>query len=216
MESTHPSPVMSTRATSILKIIRDSNLRVFMTSDLVTLAGMNLSAATHALSRLADQQILLRIKRGVWGNQLLSDLHPYEAIPYLHAPWPTYLSLYTVLADHGVLEEVPQVIYSVSSGRSKRYQTPLGDFHFHHLPAHLMWGYEMKKSGLGHYPTADVEKAFLDLVYLASIPSSPLELPFEKGGRWKLDQKKLRTYSYRFQSKSIFRLLQNLNISIDS
>ena len=190
---------MSRSAANLIQLMRDQKLRVFMTSDFITLSRMDRPAAVHALRRLASQKLITHIKRGTWVNLLAADLHPYEAVPFLRAPWPAYVSLHSALADYGLVAEIPRVIYAVSAALPKKYHTTLGDFHIHHLPAHLMWGYEMKRVGQGIYPIAEPEKAFLDLVYLALTPRSPLQLPHKRGSRWKLDKTRLTKYARRFE-----------------
>ena len=155
----------------------------------------------------------MRIKRGVWVNQLLENFHPYEAAAYLSAPWPAYISLYSALADSGIVEEIPQIIYAVSSNKPKRYETPLGSFHIHHLPEHLLWGYEIRTAGHASYPmAAEPEKAFLDLVYLALIPRSSLQLPHKREERWNLDRTTLKKYAARFKFQPMTDWLKRHNL----
>lgn len=199
---------MSKPATELLHLIRGHNLRLFTTADFITLTGMNPSAASQALRRLATHQLLTRFKRGLWVNRLIHSLNPYEVVPHLTAPWPAYISLYSALADYGIVEEIPHVIYAVSSNRPMQAQTPLGSFHIHHLPEHLIWGYEMKRAGEATFPLAEPEKAFLDLVYLALIPRSPLELPHKRSRKWDLDRNKTRRYAARFQSPPLVDYLK--------
>src|SRR3989338_1786999 len=189
---------MSLSAASLLRLVRNNALRIFTTADIITLTGLSPTAATKALSRLAGADLVARIKKGVWVNELYADLNPYEALPYLRAPWLAYVSLYSALADHGVVDEIAQVVYGVSSAPPKRYRTSIGEFHIHHLPQRLIWGYEITRQGQASYPRAEPEKAFLDLAYLALIPRSPLELPQKREKQWDLDRNKLRRYAGRF------------------
>ena len=39
----------------------------------------------------------------------------------------------------------------------------------------------------------------MDLVYLALIPRSPLELPIKREHKWDLDKEKLKRYAARFK-----------------
>lgn len=183
---------------AIVRLIREHELRVFTSGDFQTLSAMEPDAATHALRRLAAQGLLARLKKGVWVSRLGSAVNPYEAVAHLRSPWPTYVSLYSALADYGVVEEIPQVVYAVSSALPKRYRTPIGSFHIHHLPARLIWGFESRASGEGRYPIAQREKAFLDLAYLALTPRSPLELPHKRRRRWELDEATVRRLAKRF------------------
>ncbi|MBI4425846.1 MAG: hypothetical protein HY554_19100 [Elusimicrobia bacterium] len=190
-------------ATAIILLLRTHRLRVFTTADFLTLTDLAPDAATHALERLRRQDLLAKLKKGLWINRVGASVNPYEAVPYLRTPWPAYVSLYSALADYGVVEEIPQVVYAVTAASPKRYKTPIGEFRIHHLPARLMWGYEMRGAGESRYPMAEREKAFLDLSYLALTPRSPLELPQKRGRRWDLDPAKLRDYAERFSFKPL-------------
>lgn len=185
-------------ATEIIGILRRHNLRVFTTADIITLSGLTDVTATQHLLRLASQKIIVKIKRGVWVNALVEDLNPYEAVPFLRAPWPAYVSLHSALADLGVVEEIPHVIFAVTSAMPRQYSTPIGEYRFHHLSEHLIWGFDVRQTGSGHYPRADREKAFLDLIYLALTPRSPLQLPHKRGRAWELNKEKLTVYAKRF------------------
>lgn len=189
---------MNVSAASLLKLLQRHGLRVFTSADIITLTGLAPAAATKALTRLAEQDLVGRIKRGVWVSRLSTDSNPYEAVPYLRAPWPAYVSLYSALSDHGVVEEIPHVVYAVSAAPPKRYRTSIGEFSIHHLPERLVWGYAVKRQGQASYPVAEPEKAFLDLVYLALIPRSPLELPHKRERRWDLNKEALKRYAARF------------------
>ena len=194
---------MNQSAAALIQLIHKHDLRIFNTSDIITLGRMSSGGATQALSRLADKGILARLKRGLWANLLMKSIHPYEAVPFLAAPWPAYISLYSALADYGLIAEIPQIVYGVSPAPTATYKTFMGSFRIHHLPAHLMWGYEMKKSGTGGYLMAEPEKAFLDLAYLALTPRSSLQLPYKSARRWRLNHPKLRMYTLRFGYKPL-------------
>ncbi|MEK6543873.1 MAG: hypothetical protein AABZ44_05505 [Elusimicrobiota bacterium] len=198
----------STSATGLIRLITAQGLRIFTTSDMITLTGMTPAAVTVALKRLSIKSLLVKLKRGVWVNRLGVDLNPKEAVPYLSAPWPAYVSLYSALAEQGKVEEIPHVIYAVSPAIKRHYKTRIADFHFHRLPKELMWGYAIKPSGRGGYPIAEPEKAFLDLAYLALSPRSALEFPYKRDGRWDLDRDKLKTYALRFRSQPLIDSLK--------
>ena len=188
--------------------ILDQGLRLFGTADIITLTGMTPFAASQALRRLAARGLICSMKRGLWANRMTGDVEAFEAVPHLTAPWPSYVSLHSALSRHGLVDEVPQAIYAVSSGRAARYRTPLGQFHIHHLPKHLIWGFKMERNGRASFPLADPEKAFLDLAYLGLIPRSPLGLPYKRDRRWKLDQVRLDQYARRFNYPPLLEYLR--------
>lgn len=199
---------MSRSAADLIKTFRESRLRIFTTTDVRTLTGLKESAAAQALRRLSEKNLVAKLKRGVWTNELVNDLTPFEAVPFLTAPWPSYVSLYSALSEHGLVAEVPSICYAVSSGRPKNWRTSLGSFHIHHLPRELIWGYEMKRVGQATYPLADPEKAFLDQVYLALIPRSAIQLPIKRERRWNLDTKRLTSHAKRFHFSPLIAYLK--------
>jgi len=201
---------MSQSATGLLKQLQDHRFRLFTTSDVMTLTGMKPPAATQALRRLAAQGLLSPIKRGLWANRMIQDLDPMETISHLTAPWPSYVSLYSALSLHRIIEEVPQAIYAVSAARARRYHTPIGDYRIHHLPQRLIWGFQIEHHGRASFPMADPEKAFLDLAYLGLIPRSPLGMPYQRDKRWKLDFRKLAAYAKRFRFPPLLNYLKTL------
>src|SRR6185503_904587 len=115
------------------------------------------------LRRLARAGLLTHVSRGRW---LQSADVPAFALPELiSAPYPAYVSLQSALFHHGLVEQVPAVIYAVTLGRPRRVRTPLGVVSFHRLPAELFSGFDVEDaSGV---KIASAEKALFDLLYLA-------------------------------------------------
>lgn len=184
-------------ATQLIQHLKKNSLRVFTTAGAVTLTNSSPSTTVKLLGRLARDKILLRLKRGVWVNLLAPSFRLEEALPFLTAPWPSYVSLYSALSEHGLITEIPTRIFAASSGRPVRFKTPLGEIDVHHLPPKVMWGFEMRISGAGSFPIAIAEKAYLDTLYLASIPRSPIQRPiFRHRPKWK--QKVIKDFLRRW------------------
>ncbi|MDI1319980.1 MAG: hypothetical protein PSW75_07270, partial [bacterium] len=80
------------------------------------------------------------------------------------APSPAYVSLQSALFRHGVIEQVPGVIYAVTLGRARRIRTPHGTVSLHRIPPELFGGFETIEDGAR---VATIEKALFDLVYLS-------------------------------------------------
>src|SRR5690349_20844655 len=98
------------------------------------------SANAHMIvSRLARVGLLSHLSRGRW---LQSSQVSRFAIPELiSAPSPAYVSLQSALFHHGLIEQVPSVIYAVTLGRPRRVRTPAGVVSFHRLPPELFIGF---------------------------------------------------------------------------
>jgi len=176
----------------------------------MTLTKITAGAATHALHRLARRRLIVPLKRGLWASRITEPNDPMEAVAYLTAPWPSYISLYSALARRGVIDEIPSVIYAVSAGRPARYSNALGEFRIHHLPTHFFWGFQTERLGTSVFLLAEAEKALLDLAYLGLIPRSPLGLPYKRDHRWNLDARKLVRYAKRFHFPPLERYVRAL------
>lgn len=182
---------------TLIRLLKESGLRLFTTQDAARLLKTRGANAAQLLRRMAQQKLVLRLKRGVWVNLLTPAFRLEEALPYWTHPWPSYVSLYSALAEQGLIAEIPQVIYGVSAGRGFHAKTPLGTLVVHHLPEEAVWGFELSPSGEGSFPLAEPEKALLDLVYLAGIPRSGIAFPrFRK--KPSLDVKKLKAFASRW------------------
>lgn len=130
-------------------------------------AAVRLRQSEHATSkflrRLARDGLLIRLRRGLWALSPLTD--PYILPPYLTAPYPSYISTWTALYHHGMIDQVPREIYVVSLDRSKRIKTPVGTFVVQHMSPGLFDGFETSNG----VPVAVPEKALFDTVYLAGV-----------------------------------------------
>ncbi len=161
---------------------------VITTDDAAARLRMTLSAASRTLSRLARSGLVLRLRHGLWS--LRTELDPLVLPEYLCAPMPAYVSLQTALYYHGMVSQIPQVIYVASTARARRVPTHIGTYSIHHLPPELMSGFETTDD----VHLATPEKALIDLLYLGNPRSRlfahlpELEIPygfrFDEAERW--------------------------------
>lgn len=133
------------------------------TRDVAALLHVSTTNATTILRRLASEGMIAHLSRGRWlVNQKVDRL----ALPELiSAPYPAYISLQSALFHHGMIEQIPSVIYAVTPARTRRLQTPMGTISFHLMPTKLFKGFELSSSSDAKIATP--EKALFDLVYLA-------------------------------------------------
>lgn len=153
----------------LLAILKNLNLPSFRTQDVAHLAGCTVKNVSHHLHRLQKSGRVVCLKRGLWGFSEL--IHRWALPGILTAPIPSYVSLYSALFFHGMIEQIPDVIYAITAGRSARVITPLGTVSFHHVSLPLMTGYTVDvDTGVA---MALPEKALVDTLYLQS-SRSPL------------------------------------------
>ena len=136
---------------------------VFSTADAVRHLGLRPAHASKSLSRLAGAGHLLRLQRGLWA--LAGRADPMQIAPWLTAPFPAYVSLQSALYMHGIISQIPEVIYLVSLSRTRRHTTPLGTFSMHHIQPSFFFGFTVLHKA--KIRIALPEKALLDFFYLS-------------------------------------------------
>jgi predicted transcriptional regulator of viral defense system len=149
-------------AASTLARLRALGKKVVTTSDATLALRAERSATTRMLKRLADEGLLKKIRHGLWATD--PDLDPLLLPEFLTAPLPSYVSFQSALYLHGMVSQVPQVIYVASLARTHRIRTSLGAFSIHRLAPTFFGGFETRP-GTG-VRLATPEKALLDTLYL--------------------------------------------------
>jgi predicted transcriptional regulator of viral defense system len=172
---------------------------VFTTREAAALWRGEQTSASRRLGRLEKAGLVRRIQRGLWA--LDPEIEPRVVGPYLTAPLPSYVSLFSALAEHGMIEQLPRQISLVSLSRPRRILTSLGVYVVHQLAPELFGGFGgTERSGY----LAPPEKALFDLVYIRAAAGSRAYLPelslpedFDRGelSRWseRIENQRLRT-----------------------
>ena len=148
------------------------NRPVVETREAATRLGLSVPAASQQLRSLERSGIVRRLRRGLW--LLRPDTEPFALPAYLTAPYPAYVSLWSALARHGMIEQVPRQVYVASLARTQQVRTTIGDFSIHHLAPELFGGYEQTDDG-SHI--AVPEKALFDTIYLLTPRGGQIRLP---------------------------------------
>lgn len=171
-------------------------LTVFRTMDAATMLGMNMDACTKLLSRITAQKLLIKVCRGLW---TWPETDPNILPEMISAPLPSYVSFQSALYRHGLISQIPRVIYAATLARARQVRTPLSTISFHHLPPELFGGFDVH--GPHGVKLASPEKALVDTLYLAPVRSRlfarlpELELPKN------FDLKKARSWADRIPSE---------------
>ena len=138
---------------------------ILQTRDVSAYLNISTAQASKALNHLADIGQFVRLMRGKWATT--TELDPLILPEYLTAPFPSYISLQTALFYHGMISQIPQVIYAASLARTNRYITHFGVVSIHHLQADFFFGFER----VGPVKIATPEKALIDILYLSPAKS---------------------------------------------
>ncbi len=153
--------------------------------DVAALLQVSASNATTILRRLAAKGMIVHLSRGRW---LVNQKIDRFALPELiSAPYPAYVSLQSALFHHGMIEQIPSIIYAVTPARPRRLRTPMGTISYHRMPPELFKGFEFLAGS--DAKIAIPEKALFDLVYLAPgrsrVFSKLPELTIPRRFQWK-------------------------------
>ena len=167
------------RAVDVYAELRRFKKPVLTTDDAAVRMRVSASAASRMLQRLSEKGLVHRLRRGLW--TLEADLDPFLLAEYLTEPLPSYVSLQTALYRHGLIEQIPQVIYGVSLARTRRIETSIATYSIHRVVPEFFGGYRRDdETGM---KLASPEKALLDVLYLSAAKSRlfarlpELELP---------------------------------------
>jgi predicted transcriptional regulator of viral defense system len=124
------------------------------------------------LSAMEEAGLVRRLRHGLWA--LDPEIEPFAVAPCLTAPFPAYVSLWSALSYHDMIEQIPRQISVASLDRAKRITTSLGTFAIHHLAPELFGGYRGSEE-TGYLATK--EKALFDTVYVRAAAGSRAFFP---------------------------------------
>lgn len=161
-------------ATEHYATLKDLDRPIVSTSEAALAMRATASSTSHVLERLGRAGLVSRIKRGLWA---LDPEHVDErmVLAALTRPYPSYVSMYSALFAHGMIEQIPRITYAVTLGRPHKVNTNAGAFEIRRITAKLFGGFEGSsphRSGL-----ATPEKALFDTVYLLLTTGSAASLP---------------------------------------
>lgn len=139
------------------------------------MAGRKREQVNLQLARWVKDGRVIRIHKGLY---VLAD--PYRKCridPFYIAnelARSSYVSLQSALAWYGMIPEYVPAVVSVTAGRPRIIQTPLGRFEFRHIKQSMFMGYnQMETSTESRAFIACPEKALLDLIYLTPGSDEP-------------------------------------------
>jgi predicted transcriptional regulator of viral defense system len=166
------------KATDAYARLRKLGVPAISTADAASVLGRDTDGANKTLRRLAASGLVAPVCRGLWSLAPMID--PLLLPDFLTAPWPSYVSLQTALYHHGLIEQIPAVVYAVSLDRTRRIRTRFGTFSIHRVAPEVFGGFDVGDAGM---KLARPEKALFDVFYLSATRSRQfaalpeLELP---------------------------------------
>lgn len=147
------------------------------------------------------------------GYYALADRSIDEAFLFMMANQlyePSYVSLESALAFHQVIPESVMGVTSITSRKTRHFDSPWGVFSYRTIKPGYLFGYQVTETSDGKkYRIARMEKAILDTLYLNFRINSILDF---EGLRWDkeqlrrtLDQSLLEQYLTIFNKKALVK-----------
>jgi predicted transcriptional regulator of viral defense system len=147
----------------VLARLRGLRVPAVTTADAAAVLRVSIVAASHALQRFGEVGLVTAVRKGVWALQERPD--PMVLAEYVTAPYQSYVSLHSALYQHGMIDQIPDVTYLVSLGRSSRVETGIGTYSIHHVAPTLFGGFAA--DARTWVKLASPEKALVDFLYLS-------------------------------------------------
>ena len=156
---------------STLEIIRllEETKKPFLTiADLEKILGYSRKVLYVLIHRLVAKKVLVKITDGIYrlANRPVK-IESVAQVLYL----PSYISLESALASHGILNQIPYTISFVTTRKSKHITLEKKDINFSHFKKDLFFGYKR----VGDIYQAESEKALIDQLYLVSLGKATLD-----------------------------------------
>ena len=147
---------------------------VITTAEASAVWGMAAPSASKALTRLAEAHVVQRVGQGMWAIGS-GTLDVYEVAPVITRPYPNYISMYSALFRHAMIDQIPRHVDLMSLGRPMKVATSVSLFTVHHIHESSFGGFSgqtLIRSGL-----ATAEKALVDTVMVLGVRSGLVTLP---------------------------------------
>ena len=193
-----------------------ANLQCFTTRFMA--AGNNLAQIRLQFNRWVKGGSLIKLHKGLYtlAEPYRKDkLELYCIANGLRSA--SYVSLQSALAWYGLIPEFVPVVTSVTTGRPRLIETPMGIFDFRHIKKSFFWGYRQVELAAGQTAfIARPEKALLDLLYLT--PGSDKEEFIEElriQNIEQIDRAVLQQFAKKSRSPKLQRAFLNIERIID-
>jgi len=162
-----------------------------------------------AISSLLRKEQIIRVRKGLyifgelWRRQSISR----EMLANL-VYGPSILSINYALAWYGLIPERAYVLTSITSGRSRNFNTPLGRFSYTHLSLKRFgFGATIQKSNTGNWLITEPIKALADKVWTDKRfqPTSPASFADYLFEDLRIDEATLAGFYNKFNMNNLVR-----------
>jgi hypothetical protein len=174
--------------------------KLFSFSDLQVLTGESKKNLSVQLHRLIKADLIKRPVRNWYENPF--NPPSIEEIGMILRP-PAYLSMEYALYKQDIMSQQVHMLTLITTRLPYTYQSNSQILEYHQIKKSLFWGFQRQ----GYIQVAEVEKAFLDFIYLRyartnTIPKKHLFSLMDSMYLEELNKSKLQKYSKRFDRRT--------------
>jgi len=197
-----------------------SQLQGFLIFSIKDIEKIEPSFHKQRLSEWQEKGYIKKIRQGFY---IFSDSEINERALCLIANniyTPSYISLEMALSLYNLIPEGVYEITSVTSQKTNKLTTEIGNFTYKHIKPELMFGYELREYNGHRYLVAEIEKVILDYLYLNSSVKNKKDFEglrlniFEF--KAKADMEKFKKYLDAFQSRALSKRANNFITYIEN
>jgi predicted transcriptional regulator of viral defense system len=207
---------MGKREQEIYFFLEKVGMKVFSVDDLVS-RGFDKRAVHDSLSSLAKKGIITRVRKGVYvkaGPKLLYDkLQQFESpllVASKIAEKDYYIGYLSAMQFHGVMEQVPFIVYVATPKRRRNFRYGEYEVRFVNLNRRKFFGYEKVEMAGDRLYVSDREKTIIDCLdraeYCGGVEEAARligELIYEE----KTDWDRLADYALRMREQALIHRL---------
>lgn len=160
------------RAADAYSELRTLGRPLIETSEAAARLRVSPNTASKTLRAIERAGLIQQVHKGLWAVD--PRVAPRVMAPYLTAPYPAYVSLWSALAYHDMIEQIPARIEVASLDRTRTVETPMGTFAIHRLAPEVFTGFDGDPDN-GYLATP--EKALFDIVYIRAPRGGRVRFP---------------------------------------
>lgn len=162
-----------------------------------------------AVSSLLRKEQIIRVRKGLYVFGALWRRQPISREMLANLVYgPSILSINYALAWYGLIPERVDVLTSITSGRSRNFNTPLGRFSYTHLSQERFgFGATIQKSNTGNWLVTEPIKAMADKVWTDKRfqPTSPASFADYLFEDLRIDEATLAGFYNKFNMNNLVR-----------
>lgn len=192
------------KSLDVLRLLRKFNKKIYTFSDLKKLLHIEKDDHLYVkVSRLIDDRVLRRIKKGVYyleGN----EPDEFEIANILYEP--SYISLETALNYFGILIQTPYIIFSITTKRGKKIIFNDREYQYFQIDKKYFKGCIKEKGFL----IATPEKALVDTLYFMALNKTKIDI--DELNLEIINKKILRSYIKEINNKTFQKFIKELSL----